>query len=505
VGGKPVGDRHVRGILEGVAVDEDRGTVRRRSDRRRASGTGVKAMGSELAARPATAALEIVSGRYQVGREIGRGGKARVFLARDRLLRREVAVKVFRARAGDPEELRVQEAEAKLVASLNHFALTTLYDAGVDTSDPERPRIYLVMEYVAGGDLRERLRSGALSPLQAAYLGFDLAQGLEYLHDAGFLHRDIKPANVLLAVRGQDPRLHGKLADFGISSLIGAEGSSGSDSVTGTAAYLSPEQADGQDAGPESDIYSLGLVLLEAMTGRVAFPGDVTASALARLDRDPEVPVCVPEPLAGLLRRMTQRDRHRRAGLAEVMTGLQDYVVDHLVQQRDPLGSLRSPERARLEAVHRFNILDSPPEDAFDDVTELLCRSLRLPVALVAVVDEDRVWFKSHRGVPMSELPRTVFRDFTAPGGTAGRMVEDLRELPSMREHPFVAGEPFVRAAVAANLVTHDGQVIGCVLACDVVPRRFDAEEIATVEACTRIVMRELELRLASRRALFQN
>ncbi|WP_375387661.1 protein kinase [uncultured Amnibacterium sp.] len=460
-------------------------------------------MGRDLAAQPATGALEIVSGRYQVGREIGRGGKARVFLARDRLLRREVAVKVFRARAADPEEVRVQEAEAKLVASLNHFALTTLYDAGVDTSDPERPRIYLVMEHVAGGDLRERLRSGALSSVQAAYLGFDLAQGLEYLHEAGFLHRDIKPANVLLTTRGQDPRLRGKLADFGISSLIGAAASAGMDSVTGTAAYLSPEQADGEDAGPESDVYSLGLVLLEALTGRIAFPGDVATSALARLDRDPEVPDCVPEPLAGLLRRMTRRHRHERAGLAEVRAALQDYVVDHLMEQRVPLGAPPTPEAARLAAVHRFDILDSPAEDAFDDVTELLARSLRLPVALVAVVDEDRVWFKSHRGVPVPELPRSVFRDFAAPAGSAGRTIEDLREVPAMRDHPFVAGEPFVRGAIAANLETHDGQVIGTVLACDVVPRRFDAEEIATVEACARIVMRELELRLASRRALF--
>ena len=460
-------------------------------------------MGSDVAAHPAPVAPDIVSGRYRIGREIGRGGKARVFLARDGLLRREVAVKVFRARAGDPEELRVQEAEAKLVASLNHFALTTLYDAGVDTSDPERPRIYLVMELVPGGDLRERLRSGALAPLQAAYLGFDLVQGLQYLHTAGFLHRDIKPANVLLSTRGHDPRIRGKLADFGISSLIGEAGSSGSESVTGTAAYLSPEQAAGEDAGPESDVYALGLVLLEAMTGRTAFPGEVTTSALARLDRDPEIPICVPEPLAALLRRMTAREPQERAGLPEVLGVLQDHVVDHLVQQREPLHRVVDPERERLEAVHRMDILDSPPEDAFDDVTDLLCRSLRLPVALVSVIAEDRVWFKSHRGVPLAEVPRSVVRAFAATDSKRARPIEDMRRVPSIRDHPFVVGEPFVRSGIAAALMTHDGQTIGHVLACDVVPRRYDEEELAIVETCTRIVMRELELRLASRRALF--
>jgi GAF domain-containing protein len=157
----------------------------------------------------------------------------------------------------------------------------------------------------------------------------------------------------------------------------------------------------------------------------------------------------------------------------------------------------------RLAAVRRYNVLDSPAEDAFDDVTELLCRSLRLPVALVAVVDADRSWFKSRRGVPLPELPREVTREFAAMGGDGTWVVPDVLAEPSLREHPFVAGEPFGRAAIAAPLLTHDGQAIGRILACDVVPREFDEDEVATVEACARIVMRELELRLASRRALF--
>jgi serine/threonine protein kinase len=164
-------------------------------------------MAIEAPARRVIEPADVASGRYRLGHEIGRGGKARVFLARDRLLRREVAVKVFRARAGDPEELRTQEAEAKLVASLNHFALTTLYDAGIDLSDPAHPQIYLVMEHVRGGDLRERLRRGALCPLQVGYLGYDVGGGLQYLHEAGFVHRDIKPANLLLADRDEDVRI----------------------------------------------------------------------------------------------------------------------------------------------------------------------------------------------------------------------------------------------------------------------------------------------------------
>jgi serine/threonine protein kinase len=458
----------------------------------------VDTLGIDVEAQRASSPSELAAGRYQLGDEIGHGGKARVFLARDRLLRREVAVKVFRARAGDPEELRVQEAEAKLVASLHHYALTALYDAGIDTSDQTAPQVYLVMEHVAGGDLRRRIRQGQLCPLQVAYLGYDIGSGLQYLHEAGFVHRDIKPANLLLEARDQEVRLRGKLADFGISSLIGT-GESG-DTVTGTAAYLSPEQAAGEEAGPDSDVYSFGLVLLEALTGRTAFPGDVATSAMARLDRDPEIPDDVPEALAAILHGMTQRDRHARTLLPEAVAAFLDHIVDALVLDRQT--EVDDEEAVRLEAVRRYDILGAEPEDAFDEVTDLVRRTFRLPVAVVAVVDADRAWFTSRRGVPEHELPRALTREYAAIGGAGTWNLPDVRSEPSLRDHPFIAGEPFVRSALAAPLLTHDGQAIGRLLACDVTPRTFDENDVAVLEGFARIVMRELELRLAARRAL---
>ncbi|GAA4734804.1 hypothetical protein GCM10025783_00620 [Amnibacterium soli] len=459
-------------------------------------------MGIDVGERRAAGPTEVASGRYVLGREIGRGGTARVFLARDRLLRREVAVKVFRARAEDPEELRVQEAETKLIASLNHAALTTLHDAGIDVTDPERPQVYLVMEHVRGGDLRERLRRGPLCPLQVAWLGTDLGGGLAYLHQAGFAHRDIKPANVLLdAADAGEERIRGKLADFGISSLIGSVRAG--DALTGTAAYLSPEQAEGEDAGPESDVYSLGLVLLEALTGAVAFPGDVTASAMARLDRDPVVPASVPEGLATILRGMTARDRRARMPLDEAVPAFLDWIVDDRVRRREDQG--QGSESARIAAARRYDVLDTAPEDAFDEVTELVRRTLHVPVAIVAVVDEERAYFKSRRGVGLPQLPRAVTSEFAESEGLGTWNIPDVLAVPSLRSHPFVAGEPHVRSALAAPLLTHDGHSIGRILACDTAPRTFDAEDVATLEGFSRIVMRELELRLASRRALFRS
>jgi serine/threonine protein kinase len=219
--------------------------------------------------------------RYQLGRSIGQGGRATVHLARDLLLNRDVAVKVFRARAVEPEDVRVQEAEARVIASLNHHSLVTLFDAGVEGAGTDAPQIYLVMEHVRGPDLRERLAGGPLPVEEACWLGFDLAEALAYVHQAGFLHRDIKPANVLLSDLRSAKPIVAKLADFGISSLIGSP--EDSEFTTGTAAYLSPEQVEGLDATTASDVYSLGLVLLEAITGRVEFPGSIKTSAFGSI------------------------------------------------------------------------------------------------------------------------------------------------------------------------------------------------------------------------------
>ena len=275
-------------------------------------------------------APRVLAGRYRLGEVIGRGARAVVYEARDPLLGRTVAVKLFTATADSADEVRLQEAEARLVASLDHFALTTLFDAGADLADAEQPRIFLVMERVKGADLRIRLREGPLTPAQVMNLGSDLAQGLEAVHEHGFLHRDVKPANVLVTRRGPSSRIRGKLTDFGISSIIGVPDDE--EFTNGTAAYLSPEQVDGDDPLPASDVYALGLVLLEALTGRVAFPGSVEESAFARLDRDPEVPDAVPAPLARVLRAMTVRDPAARPAPGEVAVALQDAYVKGLVR-----------------------------------------------------------------------------------------------------------------------------------------------------------------------------
>lgn len=455
----------------------------------------------EPSVRDAAGPVKVLADRYRMLHAVGHGGKATVYVADDLLLSRQVAVKAFHTRAETPDAVREQEAEAKVVASLNHPALTTLFDAGVDSSDPEHPQLYLVMEYLRGGDLRQRLSAGALDPIHVCWLGRDLAEGLQYLHDQGFLHRDVKPANVLLADADPAVRPRAKLADFGIASLAGF--AHNEDFVTGTAAYLSPEQAEGSDGTAASDTYALGLVLLEALTGRVEFPGGIEEAALARLDRDPRVDPWIPAPVADVVRAMTHRDPARRMPLTDVAAAFQEVLLDRLVQQRVAASAVSAEEQQRLEAVHRYDIVGTPPEDAFDRITGLASRLLRAPIAMVSIIDRDRVWLASRLGTDEQEFDRNVSFCATTNPGDGAWTIRDATLDPRTADNPVVVGEPNVRSYAAAPLTTSDGHNLGSLCVYDLVPRDFDEEALATLTDLASLVMHELELRLASRRAIF--
>ncbi|WP_158590145.1 protein kinase domain-containing protein [Amnibacterium setariae] len=437
---------------------------------------------------------DALSERYVLGPRIGGGETSSVHVAHDRLLGRRVAIKLFDAPASSVETLRRQEREARLIASLDHYAVTTLLDAGVETADPARPQLYLVMEHVPGGDLRRVLRSGRLTWQQVAWLGHDLAEALDAVHAGGFLHRDVTPANVLVATRDADARLRPKLADFGFATEVGAL--PGPDrSASATTAYLAPEQLEGAEPTTASEVWSLGLVLLEALTGRpdpsqedVAVEGGEGAVAVLEI-----------------VRAMTRRDPAARTTLRRAAAGFQDAVMEEQVRRRDA----RDPgpaasEAARLAALRRYNVLDTPPEKGFDRVTRVVARTLDVPVSAIAIVDVDRVWLKSRRGVDREEFDRPVALAMTAVDG-ADRpwSVRDALQDPATAEHPLVAGPPHVRSFAAAPIVTHDGHRLGALYAADVRPRAFTAGELETLGDFAAIVMNELELRLASRRALF--
>ena len=232
----------------------------------------------------------VLGGRYRLLAPIGTGASAHVFLAEDVSLRRRVAVKVLHAAlAHDEAFLRRFRAEAQAAAALSHPNIMAVFDWGEDDDGP-----YLVLEHLSGGSLRSLLDEGhRLSPSQALAVGLQTARGLDYAHRRGFVHRDIKPANLLFDDEG---RLC--IADFGLArALAEAAWTEPAGAVVGSARYASPEQARGASLDGKSDVYSLALVLVEAVTGAVPFAADTTiATLMARVD----APLVAPPELGAL-------------------------------------------------------------------------------------------------------------------------------------------------------------------------------------------------------------
>lgn len=271
--------------------------------------------------------LEVVGGRYRLGEVIGRGGTSSVYRARDENLGRDVAVKLFAPQAPDVDELKRQEAEIQLLATLNHPNLVTLFDAGIDARIPDEPRPFLTMELVGGQDLRSRIRHSALPLDELAVIGAGSADALAYVHSLGIIHRDIKPANILLVQTRPGEPLRAKVTDFGIARIADSTRLTATGVMVGTAAYLSPEQAMGSPLSPATDVYSLGLVLIECIKQAMEYPGGAVESAVARLHRAPNIPEDLPAEWADLLRSMTAIEALDRPTAAEVETALRKALV----------------------------------------------------------------------------------------------------------------------------------------------------------------------------------
>jgi hypothetical protein len=254
--------------------------------------------------------------RYRLDSLIGRGGMASVYRGEDLTLGRPVAVKVFTEAAEGIDDIERRRSETALLASLSHRALVRLYDASHDAATG---REYLVMELIDGKDLRKALRAGPLSAADAADLLADVGEALHVIHARGIVHRDVKPANVLLEPAHLPTRSwNAKLADFGIARLIDDARITRAGLLVGTPGYLSPEQVSGKASGSAADVYSLGLLVLEARTCQTAFPGSGAEAAAARLVRDPEIPASLGADWVELLRAMTAREPEARPTALDV-------------------------------------------------------------------------------------------------------------------------------------------------------------------------------------------
>ncbi|HEY8449759.1 MAG TPA: Stk1 family PASTA domain-containing Ser/Thr kinase, partial [Bacillota bacterium] len=222
-----------------------------------------------------------LSGRYEIRQLMGEGGMAVVYQAVDTLLDRRVAVKLLRPEFSHDEDfIRRFRREARAAAQLSHPNIVQVYDVGQDNGLD-----YIVMECVAGRTLEQKIRAeGALPVAEAVDLARQVLEALRHAHEHGVIHRDIKPQNILLTTTGQV-----KVTDFGIARAVGAATLAKTDTIMGSAHYISPEQARGRHTGVQSDLYSLGVVLFEMLTGTRPFDGE-TAVTVAVKHLQEEIP-----------------------------------------------------------------------------------------------------------------------------------------------------------------------------------------------------------------------
>ncbi|WP_410604148.1 serine/threonine-protein kinase [Amycolatopsis sp. lyj-90] len=247
-----------------------------------------------------------LAGRYEVGDLLGRGATARVFRARDLRERREVALKLFHADTMTRDERR-REQEIQVLSAVRHPGLVPLYDAGSDDG-----YTYLTMRLVEGPNLAQRLRSGPLSQDAVVDLAARLSDALAHVHAHGITHRDLKPANILMADDGP------LIGDFGVAHAFDATRVTETGGVVGTAAYMAPEQVRGENVGPPADVYSLGLVLLECLSGEREYTGTPVEAAVGRLHRSPRIPAGLSVTMTTLLRGMTARKPSQRPTAAAI-------------------------------------------------------------------------------------------------------------------------------------------------------------------------------------------
>ncbi|HET7573576.1 MAG TPA: protein kinase [Solirubrobacterales bacterium] len=267
-----------------------------------------------------------LSGRYETGERLGSGGMSNVYKATDRILERTVAVKILAEHLSDDERFVARfRREALAVAKLIHPNIVQVYDTGIDAG-----RHYIVMEYVEGRSGAQILqRHGAIEPGIAADVGIQACAGLDYAHRRGIIHRDVKPGNLMIVggpVGGGEMTV--KLTDFGIARAMEQTRITQVGSVVGTAAYLAPEQVRGEEATPATDVYALGVVIYQFLTGRLPYEGSSLAELAVRQQNEKPLPPStyndeVPETLSAAVQRALEGDPGRRyASAGELATGL---------------------------------------------------------------------------------------------------------------------------------------------------------------------------------------
>ena len=275
---------------------------------------------------------QMLAGRYQIIRTIGEGGMANVYLAHDTILNREVAVKVLRGDLADDEKfVRRFQREAISASSLIHPNIVEMYDVGEDNGN-----YYIVMEYINGRTLKSLIKKrGALTLPEVIDIMLQLTSAIACAHDSYIIHRDIKPQNVLIL---EDGRV--KITDFGIATALNSNELTQTNSVMGSVHYLPPEQANGSGATIKSDIYSLGILMFELLTGKIPFKGDNAVEIAIKHMKEPipsvrKINPDIPQSIENvILKACAKNTKNRYDNVKEMYDDIKNALTDEGLQQQ---------------------------------------------------------------------------------------------------------------------------------------------------------------------------
>ncbi len=330
-------------------------------------------------------AERILSARYELQELIGSGGMADVYRAHDQLLDRIVAVKILHAQfKNDAEFIEKFHREAKAAAGLSHANIVNIYDVGIERDDH-----YIVMEYVRGNTLKERIKEDGRIPVpEALRIAEEIAEALAHAHSNHLVHCDIKPHNILLTDMG-----HAKVADFGIARAVTESTMTYSGNIVGSVHYFSPEQAKGTIITPKSDVYSLGVVLYEMLTGELPFTGENPVTiAMKHLQEEPVPPrqICsdIPPVVEAIVMKAMSKDPGSRPESSELVAELRQ--AQHIGQGADggapdPFATQIMPQLQDIPVVSRpygYQGQEEPEEQKKSGISKLFIAGLVLVLFL---------------------------------------------------------------------------------------------------------------------------